>query len=367
MTTTLTRRQLNRALLARQMFLHREDCTPLEAVQRLFGLQAQLPNPPYIGLWVRLQNIQRDDLTHLMETRQVVRAALMRSTLHLMTAEDYLRFRMTLQPALDRALNAFFGKRARDLDLPAVVAAAQSFVSEAPRSTGEVKARMLELMPGQDGEALAYAVRNNIPQVQVPPGGVWGSGSAGAYIASGAWIGEVDPNDNAREMFRRYLMAFGPASVMDFQAWSGLTKLKDVLESMRAELRVYRSESGKELFDVPEATLPPEDTPVPVCFVPEYDNLIISHADRSHIIADEDRPKVFLSAARVLGTILVDGFVAGTWKTEIKKKSITLRITPFDALAAEDETALAEEGERLARFILPDAATLDVTFSAGNP
>lgn len=363
---TLTRRQLNRALLTRQMLLERAAFTPLEAIQRLAGLQAQLPNPPYIGLWTRLATFARDDLTRLMEHRQVVRAALLRSTLHLVTAPDHHLFRPPLQPALARALNAFFGQRAKGLDIDRLIRLSKPYIEEAPRTTGEIRALLKENMPERDGDALAYAVRNFLPLVQVPPAGTWGTGSLASYTTAEAWLGPIPPEtDNLRQMLLRYLTAFGPASVMDFQAWSGLVKLGDSLAPFKAELRVFQDENGRELLDVPEGDLPSEDTPAPVRFVPEYDNLVISHADRTRVLADDDYSKVFLSAGRVLGTILVDGFVAGTWKVEKAKKRAALVISPFRPLAEQDRAALLAEGQALIRFIEDGAEVFDVQLESG--
>ncbi len=358
---TLTQRDLNRALLARQMLFQRTAIKPIEAIERLAGLQAQVPNPPYIGLWTRLATFERDDLTQLMQDGKVVRAAMMRSTLHLVTADDHRRLRAVLQPALDRALRSFYGKGTRSLDIDKLVAAARPFLAEAPRTTGELKARLLEIEPAADGDAMAYAVRNNLPLVQVPPSGTWRSGTP-SYTLAEAVVGPVAPPDLGY-ILRRYLAAFGPASVMDFQFWTGLTRMKKAVEAYRDELRVFRDESGTELFDLPDAPLPDPDTPAPPLFMPEYDNLIISHKDRTRVISNESYSKVFLSAGRVSATILIDGFVAGVWKIKRNKADAVLNITPFVALTSNQQQALTEEGERLLRFIEDDAAVFDVRFT----
>lgn len=356
----LTRRQLNRALLARQLLLERAEVSILEAVERLAGLQSQIPNPPYIGLWTRLRNFQRDDLTQLIAQQKIVRTAMMRSTLHLVTAADHQRFRPTIQPALSRALNAFFGQRAKGLDIEKLVAAARPFLEEKPRTMGELGKRLSEIEPERDADAMNYAVRTFLPLVQVHPGGTWGSGSA-AYTTAELWFDPVDSED-LRGLLFRYLAAFGPASVMDFQTWTGMTNLKADLEQFKPELHIFRDEQGKELFDLPGMPLPPEDAPAPLRFIPEYDNLLIGHADRARVIADEFRPKVFLSAGRVRSTFLVDGFVRGAWKIERAKKSAALIIEPFADLTDSDRAGLIEEGERLLRFIEDKAETFEVRF-----
>jgi hypothetical protein len=361
---TLTRRQLNRTLLARQMLLERQSLSVVDAVRGLAGLQAQIPNPPYIGLWTRLEDFEREMLTGAMERREVVRAAMMRSTLHLLTAEDYLGLRMAIQPALIKALSAFFGQRGKGLDVEKLCEVARPFLAEQPRTTGELKNRLLEVVPDADGDALAYLVRTYLPLVQVPPGGTWGSGSAGAYTLSDVWLKKLLPPVDLPLLVRRYLAAFGPASVMDIQAWSGLTRLKERVAELKEELITYRDEKGTELYDLPDLPLIDEDTPAPVRFLPEYDNLIISHADRTRIIADEDRPKIFLSAARVRATFLIDGFVAGAWKIEKEKKGATLVIEPFIPLSNDDRRALEAEGERLLRFVEDKAENTAIRFEA---
>ncbi|MEQ8675362.1 MAG: winged helix DNA-binding domain-containing protein [Aggregatilineales bacterium] len=358
----LTLRALNRTFLARQLLIERQAMPIEEAVERLLGLQSQIPNPPYIGLWTRLHNFKRDDLTQLMESRQIVRAAMMRSTLHLVSAGDHHRFRPVIQPAIERALRSFFGKRGRSLDIEKLVAAARPFLLEDYRTTGDLRACLLEVEPDADADAMAYLIRTYLPLVQVPPGGTWGAGSMAAYAIAEDWLGEFNQTADLRTLFFRYLEACGPASIMDFQTWTGMTKLKDEIEALRPELITYQTEDGKELFDLPDMTIQPEDTPVPVRFIPEYDNLLISHADRNRIIADADRKKVFLSAARVLNTFLVDGFVAGTWKITSKKNTITLTISPFKPIESTIQDALIEEGERLCRFVDETAGQIDIQF-----
>ena len=358
----LTLQELNRATLARQMLLERESLSVPEAVERLAGLQAQVPNPPYIGLWSRLRDFNREDLTRLMEEREIVRAVMMRSTLHLVTAEDHNRFRQTIQPALTRALGAFFGKRAKELDVEKLVEAARPFIEEKPRSTGELRSLLSEVEPGEDPDAMAYAVWTYLPLVQVPPAGTWGSGSRAAYTAAESWLG-AERTEDLRELLFRYLAAFGPATVMDFQTWSGMTGLKKMVEEFKGDLRAFRDEEDKELLDLPNAPLPPPETPTPVRFVPEYDNLILSHSDRRRVIADEHRKKVFLSAARVRATILVNGFVRGTWKIEKSKGTAKLLIEPFEPLSEQIQEDLREEGERLLQFVVDDPDAYEVLVS----
>lgn len=348
----LSLRELNRATLARQMLLERGDVPAYEAVRRLAGLQAQVPNPPYIGLWTRLRGFDLGRLTDLIEERRVVRSSMMRATLHLTTAEDYLLLRPALQAALDRSLRSIAGRRLEGLDLDRLVSAARAMVEEEPRTFKELQGRLLEMEPDRDPSALAYLVRMRLPLVQTPPAGTWGTGGSPRFALPEPWLGArlAGPDESLRALALRYLAAFGPASAKDFQAWSGLTGARALLQELRPELVVFRDEDGVELLDLPDAPLPPADTPAPPRFVPEYDNLVLSHADRRRVIAAENRRGVFLSAARVRATILVDGFVAGAWRIQKTKKAATLVIEPFAPLASRDRDALTEEGERLLRL-----------------
>lgn len=360
----LSLRELNRTTLCRQMLLEREGFTPYDAVRRLAGLQAQVPNPPYIGLWTRLRGFERGHLTDLVEGRRVVRSSMMRATLHLTTAEDYPLLRPAIQAALDRSLRSIAGKRLDGLDLDRLVSEARRMVEDEPRTFKEIQERLVEMEPDRDPSALAYLVRMRLPLVQTPPAGIWGRGDSPRFALPEPWLGAplADPGESLRALVFRYLAAFGPADAKDFQAWSGVIGAKTFLEGMRPELRLFRDENGRELLDLPDGPLPAADTPTPPRFVPEYDNLVLGHADRRRVIADGDRKKVFLSAARVRATFLIDGFVAGAWKIEKTRKSAALVVEPFAPLAPRDRDALAEEGERLLRFATDGQPELGVRF-----
>jgi hypothetical protein len=186
----------------------------------------------------------------------------------------------------------------------------------------------------------------------VPSGGAWGYSGKAPFTTAESWLGRpFSGTDDPRELVLRYLAAFGPATVRDVQTWSGRTGLKLPVEDIKPGLRLFRDERGNELLDLPDAPLPDPDTPAPPRFVPDYDNLVLSHADRGRVIPDEHRKKVFLSAARVRATFLIDGFVRGAWKVEKSRRTATLRIEPFETLSREDREALRDEGERLVRFV----------------
>ncbi|MEE8524811.1 MAG: winged helix DNA-binding domain-containing protein [Thermoanaerobaculia bacterium] len=360
MTDTLSLRQLNRATLARQMLLERQASPAAAAVERLAGLQAQQARPPYVGLWTRLRDFGRDDLAELIDRRAVVKATWVRATLHLCTADDYLRLRSALQPMLTKAWSGIAKRRGTDFDLEEVLTTGRRFIDEQPRTFAEISAMLTELLPSFDVGAMRYAIRTHLPMVQVPSDNPWSYSNKPAFTLAESWLGRpMAPEDGLRELVMRYLTAFGPASVTDMQTWSGLPKLKDVFAELRPELRTYQ-DGRRELFDLPDRQLPGEDVPVPVRFLPEFDNLLLAHDKRQRVIADEHRSKVFLPGLRVRATFLVDGFVAGGWKIEKAGKTATLVIEPFASLARRDQIALVEEGERLVRFAEPKAKSFAV-------
>ncbi|MEU8032352.1 winged helix DNA-binding domain-containing protein [Streptomyces sp. NPDC049099] len=357
---------LNRALLARQLLLRRHRMGVAEAVTHLVGMQAQAPNPPYIGLWSRLADFSTTHLARAVEERLVVRLAVMRATVHLVTAADCLELRPLTQPALDRNLRAS-GSGAHVAGVPrqALADAARAALAARPLTTGELGTALQERWPDIEAGHLAYAARALLPLVQVPPRGIWGVGGQTRYATAESWLGEpLAARPSAPDMVLRYLAAFGPATVKDIQTWSGLTRLRTVLDGLRPRLRTARDPRGNELFDVPGAPLPAAGTPVPVRFLPEFDNILLSHADRSRIISPEDRARIFTRNGIVRATILVDGFVRGTWRIHREDGAATLLIEPFAALTGADRAALAEEGARLLAFAAADADGHRVDFTA---
>jgi hypothetical protein len=359
----LTLRELNRATLARQMLLERESLSVRAAVERLIGLQAQMAQAPYVGLWTRLQNFQRTDFASRIDSHEIVKATWIRATLHLLTAADYIRFRATLQPVLEGASAEIAKRRGGDFDLTHVLSNARAFIAEKPRTFAEITAMLEALLPDVDVGAMRYTVRTHIPMVQVPTSTIWSYPGNPQFTLADSWIGQPFTADaDFRALFFRYLAAFGPASATDMQTWSGLAKLKDAVEKLKPELVIYRDEQNREIFDLPDMPLPDSDTPVPVRFLPEFDNLLLSHAKRTRILADEYRSKVYLPGLRVAATILIDGFVAGTWTVTKKKGVAALTIVAFDTLTPQNRADLAEEAERLIRFIETDAKSYEIHF-----
>jgi hypothetical protein len=362
----LTTRALNRATLARQMLLRRTRVPILEGIERLVGLQAQLPNPPYVGLWSRLASFRRDDLTRLIEQRRVVRSTMMRATQHLVTARDYLQLRPVLQPMLDQRCRHNFGRQTAGIATADLVEAGRAMLEERPHTITELKARLAERWPKHDSNALGYSVQLMLPLVHIPPRGTWGMGGAVPAVLAESYLqGALSSDRSPEQMILRYLAAFGPASVADVQEWSGVKGLRTVVETLRPQLRTFRDETGQELFDLPDAPRPDPDVPAPPRFLPEYDNIILSHADRSRMLTDAERRAVWTRNG-LLATALVDGRVAATWKITRDRTGATLAIDPLKRIAREDRTALVEEGERLLAFTDPEATTRRVRFAPAS-
>ncbi len=362
---TLTIRELNRATLARQMLLRRSDSSVLDTIEHLVGMQAQAPNPPYVGLWTRLENFHPGELSCLILNRRAVRIALMRNTVHLVSASDCLKLRPLVQPILDRGLHSTRANRTalEGLDIEALAAVGRKLVEEQPRTARDLGDLLLERWPGRDPAVLARAIRHLLPLVQVPPRGIWGESGQTTHTTAESWLGRaLRSNPSLDEMILRYLGAFGPASIMDIQTWSGLAGLREVVERLRPRLISFRDESGKEIFDLPDAPRPSPDTLAPPRFLPEFDNLILSHANRTRVIPDNYRKALSSKNGMVPATILVDGFVRGTWRIEKSRSNATLKIHLFESLSKQDRKSLAEEGELLVRFVESGAKSHDILF-----
>jgi hypothetical protein len=353
----LDRRALNRALLARQMLVRRRKIAPAAAIERLVGLQAQATNPPYHGLWSRLLDFRQEQLTQLIMSRKVVRAATMRGTLHLHTAADFLILRPVLQPVMERAVQAAFGKDLDGVDVNEYVTVGRELLVGEPLTFGQLRDGMLARWPSSYPGMLTNIVRTHVPLIQVPPCGTWDCSGPRVYTTSEAWLGRSPSGSAVESLISRYLAVFGPATAADVQNWSGLSRLGEILERM--ELRTFRTEEGVELFDVPRGALPDPELPVPVRLIAEYDNVVLGHADRSRIIADEHRKRVMTINGIVRGTVLVDGFVSGLWKIHRTKSVATLTITAFVSF---DREAVEAEALDLLAFTAP-TLTARVTFA----
>ena len=357
----LSRRALNRATLARQMLLEREPLAPDEAVHRLVGLQAQTPQSWYLSLWSRLADFDPVATGRLLENRRLVRVPVMRSTIHLLTEDDALVLRAFTQPTIDRSLHGIWAKRLEGIDRAKLAAGVRRFVGEAPRTPGELIGHVEERWPGRDRQTVSNALRALVPMVQVPPRGVWRKSGAVKFAALDAWVGRPLPTVVDREaIVLRYLGAFGPASVKDAQAWSGVTRLGEVFERLRPRLRSFRDEAGRELFDLPDSPRPDPETPAPVRFLADFDNLLLSHADRSRFVSDEDRKTMTYAQGPFPGMLMVDGSAVGQWYLVRGPGAVTMVLRLARNLSASDEAAVRTEADAMLRFYVPNAEARSV-------
>ncbi len=359
--------------------------TALDAVGHLAGLQAQAP---HVGLWSRLAGFRHEELRELITERAVLRAHLMRNTVHLVDAADYLRFRPLYQPLLTRHLAGNFGKNLIGVDLAELAGVAADLLGQIPLTRVELAARLAPRWPDHDPASLAYAASHLLPLVQVPPRGLWGEPNhRAAFMLADAWLAGRDPSASPNplrgpgpprdpgpprgpgptptsqstmleQLVLRYLAAYGPASVADAQAWSGLTRLREVTERLGSRLRTFTGPDGAELLDLPDAPRPDPDVPAPPRFLPEYDNLLLSYAERTRVIPHRRPVPLPPGHGATGGTLLVDGL----WQADWKISQSVLEIEPFTPLGPADRDAIAAEGERLLGFAAPAIAVRDVRF-----
>jgi Winged helix DNA-binding domain len=337
-------------LLERQLLLERVELTAAEAIEHLVGLQAQEPKDPYVALWTRLRGFRPEELETLIEAREAVRLTLMRGTIHLVTARDCLALRPAIQAVTERIhwSASPFGRRLGDADPAGVVAAGREILEEAPRTRAQVRDLLAARWPDRDAEAMAHTVAYLLPVVQIPPRGLWRRSGRATLATVESWLGRPLDGDPAPDRaVLRYLAAFGPASVKDVAMWSGFTRVREVVERLRGELRTFRDEHGVELFDLPDAPLADPDTSAPVRFLPEYDNVFLSHADRSRIGNPADRPRLGFGDGRFFKLLLVGGFVRAAWRVE--DGDVVVR--PARRLSKKDTAAVEAEGRRLAAFL----------------
>jgi len=356
----LSPRALNRATLARQMLLCRAEATAEQAIEDLAGMQAQAPLAPYVGLWTRLAGFRARELAELITERRAVRVPLMRATMHLVTVRDYAALRPLVQTVLARGFAAQqFARDLADVDLAAVTAAGRELLDQRPRTRAELGALLADRWPGHEPTSLAYAVSYLVPLVQVPPRGIWGATGPASWAPAESWTGcPLGNGATPDQLVCRYLAAYGPATVSDVQAWCGLTRLGEVTERLRPRLRTFRDEQGRELYDLPDAPRPGPGPTAPPRFLPEYDNVLLSHADRSRFIPDGRRVPLPPGNGARHGTLLIDGLFRGTWTIAQQGDAAALHVKPFGPVAAPD--AIIEEGERLLAFAAADASSHEV-------
>ncbi|MBB1245434.1 AlkZ family DNA glycosylase [Streptomyces durbertensis] len=366
-TKVLSTREINRATLERQALLARTDRSPVEVVEHLVGMHAQVPGNVYTALWSRVVDFDPDAFSRLIEERRVVRVSLQRSTLHLVTAEDCLPLRGLLPEVHLRTLKGAFGRPLAALseaETAEVVARGRELVEEAPRSSHELGGLLAERWPEVGRQALAMLVRQYLPLVQVPPRGLWQRGGQARHTTVQHWLGVDHAEETTAEegtaverLVLRYLAAFGPASVKDAQMWSGLTGLREVFDALRDRLVCFRDEAGAELYDLPDAPRPDADTPAPARLLPEYDNLFYGHADRSRVVTREDQRRTWRGNTSY-SVFLADGRIEGVWRLEVDRRRTagTLCLHPFRPLPRPQRAAVEAEAAALLEFHVPGGA-----------
>ncbi|MEP6813368.1 MAG: winged helix DNA-binding domain-containing protein [Actinomycetota bacterium] len=342
----LTLKELNRATLARQLLLERKKIGVLPAIERLAGLQAQWPPSPYVGLWSRIAGFKRESLERAVRSGEVVKPTVMRGTLHLVTTRDYPVFWFALRDMAawyDETHLAHAEKAMRSL---------RKLADAGPVTHNEALEHLREHYGHEDleGRRVFRALRRHAHLLHTPDSALWTSRPLGVFVR------HPEPKPMAveaarLELVRRYLGAFGPSTRADIADWSGL-RVSDFATALDAlePLRRFRDENGRELLDVQRAPLPAADTPVPVRFLPKWDNTLLAHADRRRVLPEELRKTVIGKNGDVTQTFLVDGIVAGSWNAD-KKGKVT--IAPFAPLPRVARRAVEDEAARLEAWLAP--------------
>ncbi|NGO12185.1 winged helix DNA-binding domain-containing protein [Streptomyces sp. HC44] len=356
----LSTRALNRATLDRQLLLRRAVMSATDAVEHLVGLQAQNVKPPYYALAARLEGFDPEELSAAMGAREVVRIVTMRSTIHTHTADDCLTLRPLVQAARERELYGF-RKGLVGVDLDRLTAISRELVEAEPRTLKQLREALLAEWPEADPLALSVAARCRLPLVQVTPRGMWGRSGQVTLTTAEHWLGRpTEPAPAPDATVLRYLAAFGPASVKDMQTWAGLTRLREAFERLRPQLVTFRDENGVELFDLPDAPRPDAGTPAPPRLLPEFDNLLLSHADRSRVVPASYKGRAWQGNFAHC-TLLVDGFLRGVWRLEESRERAVLTVEPFDPLTKSERDSVVEEAERMLS-VLSAAPSYDIRF-----
>jgi hypothetical protein len=334
----LTERELNRALLARQLLLERATTPIPRALERIGGIQAQYAPAMYVGLWSRLEGLERTALTHALERKAVIQATLMRATIHLVSKRDYWPFAV----GISVARRNWWLRHLKD-DPRALEAEAEKvrrFLAEGPRRWKEVDEHL---------GTRALGIAAFLDMVRVPPSGTWEQRRADLFALAEDWVGpeDVSPDEGVDHVVRRYLGGFGPAARKEVADWAGL-QVRDIAPALeRLQLRRFVDEQGKELLDLPRAPLPDPDTPAPPRFLPVWDATLLVHARRTQILPERYRARVFnTKTPHSVNTFLVDGAVAGTWRYEKGR----IALDPFQRLDRGVRRELDEEAERLTAF-----------------
>jgi hypothetical protein len=356
LTERLSLRALNRTTLARQLLLERSRLGAGETMTRLVGMQAQNPLDPYFALWARLDGFEAAELSGMIERKEALRGALMRATLHIATTDDFLYLRSLLQPTLAAVLGSTsFAKDTSEVDRDALLAYGRSLLDEDPMTRARLGPLLAERWPGVPAASLAQVVTYLLPVVQVPPRGLWGQSGQAAWATVESWAGVKIPAEaDPRDLVLRYLAAFGPASVSDIRSWSRLNGLREVVDGMRSRLRAWTGPDGVELLDVSDGVIVEEDRPAPPRFLPEYDNVLLGHADRSRFFVDGVVPIGWV------GNLLVDGIFSGWWKIGKDRRERHLEVHLLRKVSRSETRAIEGEAKRLVDLAHPEAEVRSV-------
>lgn len=341
----LTLAELTRATLARQGLLERVAAPAYDVIDRLAGIQSQAPGPPYTALWSRVAGFAFGDLEELLRAREVVRIVSLRGTVHLHTADDARRIRPFTQPAIDRQFAGNHRKRIEGFDEVAAIALLRERLADGPATGPELAAVLATRWPDAPAEARSSAARCLLPLVQIPPRGLWGQSGPPTYALLDEWIGHPLGEPDPVDVVRRYLAAFGPATVKDAQAWCGVTRLAAAFTALGDELVTFTGPTGALLYDLAEAPRPPADAPAPVRVLAEWDNLLIGYADRSRVIDEAHRRAIFTPNGIMPATVLVDGRVAATLRISAptKQTPATGTVTPLVPLPSDAQGVIEAE------------------------
>lgn len=372
MADRLTLRALNRATLARQSLLERSRLPALETIRHLVGLQAQEPRDPYIGLWSRIADFAAEELERLLTDRTVVRLTVQRGTVHAVAAEDCFLLARLARPILTQQLHSHqqYGPLLDNVDLQDAMNVAGGILAEAPVNTRRLREALGNRFPQQDAAALTFACRNLLAFIQVPPRGLWTTSGEVVGTTAEAWLGRSDDGSGSvDDVMVRYLEAFGPATVADARTWSRYTGLREVFDRLAPRLRRFVDDGGVEYLDLPDAPRPDPAVPAPIRFLPQYDNLLLAHADRRRFI-DSDLSRLWIGATGFVGGLLVDGMLRGIWRFDrpfrevVAGKPSPLTITASPGLSKTETTEVEAEAEAFTRFIAPDGVN-DIQLAAG--
>jgi hypothetical protein len=349
----LTTRELNRALLARQLLLKRSLLSVPRVLERIGGIQAQYAPSSYVRLWTNLRRFEMRDLDRHLETRSVVQGTLMRSTIHLVSARDYWAFAEGIGPSRQDWWHQTWGKEFARSEIDRIAAKLDTELAGRTWPRKELD----QLMRSHSTTIWSGAW---VALIRVPPSGTWKRRRADLFQRAVEWIGpsDADQAKGLQHLLRRYLGGFGPACLADAARWAGvaLPKMKAAAESMA--LRTFRDEDGRELKDLPRAPLPPADTKAPIRFLPTWDATLLTNVRRARTLPEEYRELVFSTRTpHSVGTILVDGAVAASWRAERSGDKAQLRYTPFERLPAAATRELRDEAAGLIRFVDPGAVT----------